>query len=125
MNNKELFSSFPTIDEEFDMVCVDVVKIADGDDTSYYPLLRYAIRDLENKSVDAGVTIRVGYVAKDLPEASEFVANLVRLGIFLVPVSSLGTVYDQEMKELHDVDWNDYISLVGEKQGAAPNKYLH
>ena len=125
MNNKELFSSFPTIDEEFDMVCVDVVKIVDGDDAAYYPLLRYAIRDLENKTVDAGVTIRVGYVAKDLPEVSEFIANLVRLGIFLVPVSSLGTVYNQEMDELNDVDWNDHLPLVGEKQKPAPNKYLH
>ena len=124
IDNKVLFSVFPTIDEEFDMVCVDAIKIADDDGERYFPLIRYAIRNLETKSITAGLTVRVGFVAESLAEMSEFISTIVQNKLFLVPVSSLGTIYNEDMEELADVDWNDHLSLRGEK-AVTEKRYLH
>lgn len=124
IDNKVLFSVFPTIDEEFDMVCIDAIKIVEDEGEKYYPLLRYAIRNSETKSLTAGVTIRVGFVAESMAEMSEFVHTIVQNKLFLVPVSSLGTIYNQHMEDLGDVDWNDYMGLRGDQE-PPEKRYLH
>ncbi len=124
MENKELFSTFPTIDEDFDMVCIDAIKIEDSDGERYHPLVRYAIRNVEKKTVVAGATVRVGFVAESLAEMSEFIHAVVQNKFFLVPVSALGTIYNQYMEELGDVDWNDHLTLQGERDSSS-KRYLH
>ena len=122
MDNKELFSSFPYIDSEFDMVCFDCVKMTIDEESKYIPLVRYMIRNVKKKTVEAGFTIRTGFIADDLNHMAEFINRIVGARFFTVSVSSLGTIYDEDMNEIEDVDWNDHLLMEGE---VPDEKYLH
>ena len=70
------------------------------------------IRNHELKKVEAGLTLRTGAVCQELSEVVEFIGQITQSGMFLTDVSALGTVYDEDMNELEDVNWNELLELM-------------
>ncbi len=110
-NNVEVFSEFPIIDSEFDMVCFDVIKVEDGESHYFTPVIRYCVRNIVAQTVDAGFTLLTGFTSDSLVGVSMFVAKLVGSGMFLVDVSAIGTVYNEQWVELEEINWNHLSTL--------------
>ena len=65
--NRELFSSFPVIDKEFDLVFVDAVKfVGDDNEESFVPIIRYVMKNKEDHTIDAGFTLRTGAILESI-----------------------------------------------------------
>lgn len=136
--NRELFSSFPVIDKEFDLVFVDAVKfVGDDNEESFVPIIRYVMKNKEdhryvmkNKedhTIDAGFTLRTGAILESIDDVSKFVNTVVGVRFFAVDVSALGTIYNEKMESIQDVDWNDIIAKSKEFSDYEPEEkqYLH
>jgi hypothetical protein len=72
------------------------------------------IRNHTEKKVEAGFTIRTGAVCNELYEVAEFIGKLTSTGFFIADVCAYGTVYDEDMNEIEDVNWNGIIKLMTE-----------
>ena len=126
--NRELFSSFPVIDKEFDLVFVDAVKfVGDDNEESFVPIIRYVMKNKENRTIDAGFTLRTGAILGSIDDVSKFVNTVVGVRFFAVDVSALGTIYNEKMESIQDVDWNDIIAKSKEFSDYEPEEkqYLH
>jgi hypothetical protein len=126
--NRELFSSFPVIDKEFDLVFVDAVKfVGDDNEESFVPIIRYVMKNKENRTIDAGFTLRTGAILESIDDVSKFVNTVVGVRFFAVYVSALGTIYNEKMESIQDVDWNDIIAKSKEFSDYEPEEkqYLH
>lgn len=126
--NRELFSSFPVIDREFDLVFVDAVKfVGDDNEESFVPIIRYVMKNKENRTIDAGFTLRTGAILESIDDVSKFVNTVVGVRFFAVDVSALGTIYNEKMESIQDVDWNDIIAKSKEFSDYEPEEkqYLH
>jgi len=126
--NRELFSSFPVIDREFDLVFVDAVKfVGDDNEESFVPIIRYVMKNKKNHTIDAGFTLRTGAILESIDDVSRFVNTVVGVRFFAVDVSALGTIYNEKMESLQDVDWNDIIAKSKELSDYEPKEkqYLH
>jgi hypothetical protein len=126
--NRELFSSFPVIDKEFDLVFVDAVKfVGDDNEESFVPIIRYVMKNKENRTIDAGFTLRTGAILESIDDVSKFVNTVVGVRFFAVDVSALGTIYNEKMESIQDVDWNDIIAKSKEFSDYEPEEkqYLH
>ena len=111
---KKLFSCFPVIEDQFDLVAIDCVKISQQTDQFYVPIIRFMIRNHEEKKVDAGLTIRTGAVCNELVDVALFVNTMGKIGFFISDICAYGTVYDESMNELEDVNWNNVIKFATE-----------
>lgn len=101
-------NKFPTIDQRFDLVAIDCIKISDE---FYVPIIRYMVRDHVNKKVTAGVTLQTSATCDQLLEVAEFIKHTSRLGLFVVDVCAFGTIYTESMEEIEDVNWNHINSI--------------
>jgi hypothetical protein len=110
----KLFSVFPVIDDQFDLLVVDCVKIVNEEEYFYVPIIRFMIRDHEQKKVAAGFTLRTGAVCKELTEVATFLTKLSSTGFFISDVCAYGTVYNEDMTEIEDVNWNNIIKLMAD-----------
>lgn len=72
------------------------------------------IRNHVEKKVEAGITIRTGAVCQELYEVAEFIGKISSSGFFISDVSAYGTVYDEDMNEIEDVNWNGIIKLMAD-----------
>lgn len=109
---KQLFSGFPVIEDQFDLIAVDCIKVSQVDESFFVPIIRYMIRNHEEKKVEAGLTIRTGAVCHELSDVANFIGKLTSTGFFLADVCAYGTIYDEDMNDLEDVNWNDIIKLM-------------
>lgn len=123
--NKDLFSNFPTVDDEFDMVAFDCIQLVDGDSIFYTPIVRYIIRDFVNKKVSGGLTIQTAMTTENLEEIAALIWFMVKSGFFLVEVSALGTIYNEDMQEVGDVNWNEIAIMASVPQPSNKKQYLH
>lgn len=57
---KEMFSKFPVIESQFDLISIDCIRMSEGTDQFYVPIIRYMIRNHEAKKVDGGLTLITG-----------------------------------------------------------------
>lgn len=125
--NQEIFSKFPVIGPEFNLICIDAVKFSTkGEPDSYIPLIRFVMRDGDRAL--GGFTLRTGVSMASIEEVAEFVNSTVALELFLTDVSASGTLFNENMDLLESIDWNEKIRNVKEFNVAEPLKsknYLH
>lgn len=69
------------------------------------------MRNHLDKKIDAGVTLRTSSICQDLEEVAEFLEHLTKLGFFLNDISAYGTVYNEDMDEIEEVNWNNIMRL--------------
>lgn len=113
-NDIELFKQFPVVEDQFDLIAIDCIKLIDEDHEFYTPLIRYMVRDHTERKVIAGMTIRTGSTCESLEDVAEFMSHLSNIGVFLSDVSAFGTIYDEDMGEIEDVNWNAVRQLTDE-----------
>lgn len=127
---KTLFSGFPVIEEQFDLVAVDALRFQDNNSLFYVPIIRYMIRNHVEKKVEAGFTIRTAATCESYEEIASFIATLSKMGFFIVDLCAYGTIYNEDMTEVDEVNWNNVMKLMANdyKQEDTETKtptYLH
>lgn len=109
---KEMFQCFPVIESQFDLIAIDCINIKQEDDTFYVPIIRFMMRNHQEKKVEAGFTIRTGAVCHKLSDVANFINSISKSGFFINDICAYGTVYDEDMREIEDVNWNSIMQLM-------------
>ena len=122
------FEQFPVIEDQFDMISIDCIRMNDSGVDYYTPLIRYMKRDHVEHRVTGGMTLLTGAACESLSEVAEMISTLTKLGFFLLNISAFGTIYTEDMVEIEDVNWNNVIQLSSDDENHNTDKpvtYLH
>ncbi len=125
---KEMFSKFPVIESQFDMVSIDCIRMGQSDDYFFVPIIRYMMRNHDAKKVEAGLTIITAATCEELIDVTEFITTIAQTGFFLNQVSAFGTIYTEDMTEIEDVNWNAISKMNEDKSDNTEQQkptYLH
>lgn len=107
INYKSLFQKFPVIEDQFDLIAIDCIKMGQSENYFYVPIIRYMMRNHKAKKVEAGLTLLTRATCVELADVAEFIATISSIGMFPTQVSAYGTIYTEDMQEITDVNWNE------------------
>lgn len=101
----EPFENHPTIKNQFEYIEVSAVK----ENGLYRVIYTFVKPDHTSKTVRASCNIHTGIVGRSISECALIVNKVMQLSIFNLPVIAKGTLFDQNMNALDDIDWNSTL----------------
>ena len=99
-------TKFPVVGDDYDLISIDLYKF-DPDGEQYVAQFTYLIVDDETETVNAGLIQLTGITGDSYVEIAEKLDFMIQAGLFICPVSAVGTVYDHDMNEIEEINWND------------------
>ena len=134
MSDENLFKNFPVIGPEFNIIRIDVMRFKneDGEGFSYNPMIIFLNTDTEK--LKGGMTLLTNSYYDDMKSVEEFVFELIKMKLFFGDVHSGGTIYNETMERVGEIDWNEIIVEIVEDRfhdkleystNIDPNRVLH
>ena len=99
-------TKFPVVGDDYDLISIDLYKF-DPDGEQYVAQFTYLIVDDETETVNAGLIQLTGITGDSYVEIAKKLDFMIQAGLFICPVSAVGTVYDHDMNEIEEINWND------------------
>lgn len=100
--NLNPFKTFPLISNQFDYIEFSLVRKSNA----FIIVYTYIKPNHQTKQIDASCMVETGMVGSSYEECANLINKILSLGFFKTPVSAIGMLLDENLKQLAEINWN-------------------